>query len=142
MSILVKFGIKGISEYEKKMKARKDKAEKERKKAIKRVALSIAADAVRSIQRGPKTGRVYGKHRASSPGEPPASDTGNLARSVTVSEMTDDGDAVITVRAPYAATLEFGTKDGTIAERPFLRPAVERHKQELIDALKEAISGD
>jgi HK97 gp10 family phage protein len=142
MSILLGFSLKGVTEHEKKMKARKDKAEKERKKAIKRVALAIAADAVRSIQRGPKTGREYGKHRASSPGEPPASDTGNLARSVTVSDLTGEGEAVISVRAPYAAALEFGTDDGKILERPFLRPAVERHKDELIEALKEAISGD
>lgn len=142
MSIIINFGIRGAISLDNKIKKREQKLKREKKRAVDVTALAIVGHAQKAIQRGPKTGAVYGDHQASAPGEPPASDTGNLARSITVDGLTTEDSAVITVRSPYAAALEFGTDDGKIAERPFLRPAVAAHKQMLIDLLKEALHGD
>lgn len=117
------------------------------------------------IMRGTKTGRVYDweaaeiddtdiigfmrggggwlfpirkrakPHRASAPGEPPATDKGELVRSLTF----DVGDMQVEVGAesgaPYAEYLEFGTQ--YMDERPFLGPAVGKHEDEIVEAIGE-----
>lgn len=88
-------------------------------------ALYEAADHYRAeAYRAITTGSVSGKnHQASRPGEAPHNDTGFLAKNITVSQ---DSPVVarVTASAPYAAPLEFGTKD--IAARPFMRPTREK----------------
>lgn len=74
-------------------------------------------------------------HHASTPGDPPARDTGRLMESVKV--VTLDEDALVAHVGPdpaafqgqayYPAYLEFGTR--AMAPRPFMRPALERFKQ-------------
>jgi hypothetical protein len=49
----------------------------------KKTAEQIAERARQNIMTGPKTGRVYGSHQASAPGESPANETGDLAESIT-----------------------------------------------------------
>ncbi len=49
-----------------------------------RVANSIRNEAVTAIMRGQKSGKVYGNHQASAPGEAPANDLGALVRNVRV----------------------------------------------------------
>ena len=82
---------------------------------------------------GPKTGRKYlrrgktktGKprfHRASAPGEAPATDTGFLMSGIRA-QMTDFTHGIITIAAPYAGWLEFGTRK--MEPRPYIRPAVD-----------------
>lgn len=72
-------------------------------------------------------GRVYGRHRASAPGSPPAPDTGTLRNSIYV-QIQSAGPIrkVIKVgtRVPYATFLEYGTSK--MRPRPFMRPAVAR----------------
>jgi len=89
-------------------------------------AFEIQADAMESMTGG-KSGRMYGSHRASAPGEPPAIDTGLLVNTIGV--MQEPGSAsglkaIVTPNADYAPHLEFGTTK--MAPRPFLRPAFER----------------
>lgn len=106
-------------------------------------AQNIRTNAIKSIQRGPKTGIVYDKtgprrtHQASAPGQPPASDTGRLANSITAE--IDGKQATITAETEYAAPLEFGTR--TIEPRPFMVPAMEQERpkfdarlQKIVDA--------
>ena len=56
----------------------------------------IRGEAIKSIQSGPKSGRIYEKynprrtHRASAPGQAPASDTGNLVRNIVVKQENPD----------------------------------------------------
>lgn len=101
------------------------------------IAWRILREAVVSIQTGRKSGRLYrrGKnrwHRASAPGEAPATDTGLLASSGYQKQV---GPLLREVgfTADYAPYLEFGT--GRIAPRPFLRPAVARWAQAFYDRI-------
>lgn len=81
----------------------------------------------------PKSGRVYGAHQASAPGEAPAMDTGHLANSAVV-EMTGETAAMLGYNADYAPHLEFGT--AKMQARPFLGPAVEAERDGFIAKLK------
>lgn len=75
---------------------------------------------------GPKSGLKYPRrgriHIASAPGEAPAIDTGFLVNSIQT-QVISDTEVHVTVSAEYAEALEFGTDD--IAERPFVRPAID-----------------
>jgi hypothetical protein len=112
-------------------------------------AYDVLAEANLSIQRGPKTGRVYkrGKvqHRASAPGEPPATDTGRLVSSGHVEPARVTGYTVAaTVSWPvdYAAWLEKGwvMKGGThVAARPYARPAVVKLQPAGRDRVRKAL---
>jgi len=89
----------------------------------------------------PGTGRVYvrdGKmHRASTPGQPPAKDTGTLGESIEY-KVTEEGYDVVGLvgsTADYAIYLEFGTSK--MAARPFLRPVLENKKKEIVDKFVE-----
>jgi hypothetical protein len=83
----------------------------------------------------------YTFHRASAPGEAPATDTGLLATS-GYTEKKGSADYEVGFTAEYAQKLEFGTPGGKIAPRPFLRPAVEQHREGFLTALAEATAGD
>ena len=99
--------------------------------AVRRGALrgvTIAANDVRNeilrrILQTQKTGQVYVRrgieHRASAPGEAPASDTGTLARNITVVVNAQSLTATINSGAAHSRSLEFGTP--TIEPRPHLR---------------------
>lgn len=63
-------------------------------------------------------------HRASAPGEPPASDTGRLLSSIGHRIRVEDTlVAQVFADARYATYLELGTSK--MAPRPFLRPALD-----------------
>ena len=98
----------------------------------------IRAEAVKSIQSGAKSGIVYEKynprrsHRASAPGQAPASDTGNLVSKIIVKQKTKN---VVNVEsnADYSAFLEYGTSK--MDPRPFMLPAFEKSKKPIINAV-------
>jgi HK97 gp10 family phage protein len=108
-------------------------------------AKHVEGEAKRSILNGQKSGRLYkrGKtvfHRASAPGEAPASDTGRLANSInSYLDSTALGSFVVAGRglAKYAPLLEFGTSK--IAPRPFLFPALEQSKPFIQKRMNEAV---
>lgn len=78
----------------------------------------------------------YRTHRASAPGEAPATDTGNLVNS-GYAKRARRGLWHVGFHAEYARPLEFGTPK--ILPRPFLRPAVERFRQAFLDAMKQVL---
>lgn len=119
----------------------------------------------RSMREG--TGRIYGRHQASAPGEPPAPDTGRLRASIstnwTGSPMSrgivlgrakvEDGvgrpgskrgmfTVVVGTNVEYANHLEMGTIK--MAPRPFLRPAFDQVKNRVskIMVMKESTKGE
>lgn len=105
-------------------------AKEEIEKAIRATALNVEGDAVKSMQRGAKSGRKYRlyqpnrNHQASAPGEAPSTDTGQLVGSIrTVDKAVA---SYVGSDLDYAEYLEFGTMD--MQERPWLRPAVEKNR--------------
>lgn len=84
----------------------------------------------------PGSGKTYGKHRASAPGEPPAKDDGILQNKTQAdAQLRHDGDDItgrIVANTEYAAALERGTE--RIAPRPFLS----RLKSERAEDLRRA----
>lgn len=76
---------------------------------------------VKAEMAGPKSGRMYGGHQASAPGEAPAVDTGALISSVQTDVQGTEGSVFTNMEsAPY---LEYGTSQ--MAPRPFFTPAAE-----------------
>lgn len=81
----------------------------------------------------PGTGRLYGKHQASAPGEPPAPDTGDLRRKTQADQKVEvTADAVtgrIVANTEYALALEKGTE--RMAARPYLSTLRDEHGDDL-----------
>jgi hypothetical protein len=82
---------------------------------------------------GPKSGRVYGSHQASAPGEMPAVDLSNLINAVRTEMTAQTEGAVHTGDVEYSAHLEYGTVN--MEARPFMTPAAEAHRQRFIDRM-------
>jgi len=108
--------------------------------------LALGANDIRntiilSMRNTPKDGRHYkrGKkfHVASSPGNPPAIDSGELLRSIIFDvrpmevEIGDSGGGA------YYEFLEEGTKK--MDARPSLGPAVELHEKEIVDDVGKGV---
>lgn len=91
-------------------------------------ATIIAEDAAHSIRDGAISGPG---HIASLPGEPPNADTHDLDASIHTGEAIQIGDVVkafVIADSDHAQDMEFG--NSRVAERPYLRPATERHRTE------------
>lgn len=86
----------------------------------------------------PGEGRVYGKHRASAPGQPPAPDTGELRNKTNADpDLRQDGAGLvgrIVANSRKASALENGTE--RMAARPFLSRLLKDHKPALLAAFK------
>ena len=104
---------------------------------VKGGAQLIRGEAIKSIQTGAKSGVVYQmynprrEHRASAPGQAPASDTGNLVSKIIVKQKTRNITNVES-NANYSAYLEYGTSK--MEARPFMLPAFEKSKKPILDA--------
>jgi HK97 gp10 family phage protein len=89
------------------------------------------------IRYQPQTGTPY-THTASEPGEAPNTDTGALARSVSVEikpkTFFSGGGVIVGSTLEYAKWLEFGTKH--MAARPWLTPALEAKRDEIFRIFK------
>ncbi len=96
-----------------------------------KAAKRIETRAKVKIQSVPKTGRIYrrGKieHQASAPGEPPATDMGNLVNSIA-SDRVKPLLHEVTVGAEYGAYLEYGTV--RMAPRPFFKPSFDEERDD------------
>lgn len=85
-----------------------------------------------------KSGRVYGSHQASAPGEAPASESTELEQSITVEprdiqSIAAIGQVSVGTDSPYAQVLEFG--GGRIAPRQNFGPTGEAQAPEVTSAL-------
>ena len=112
------------------------------KDTLKGGAQLIRGEAIKLIQSGSKTGRTYKRynptrtHRASAPGEAPASDTGNLVSNIMVQEK---GDSIeVQSNAEYSKFLEYGTSK--MEARPFLFPAYEMSREKIVQAIFKKVS--
>lgn len=95
---------------------------------LKRRGLQVQRVVKRSLKQA-GTGRAYKRgsviHIASAPGQPPATDTGRLAASITEQLSRDDYGLVerIGSNVEYALPLEIGTR--FMEARPYLRRGLE-----------------
>ena len=84
------------------------------------------------ILRGRRSGRHYGKHIASAPGEPPAVRTGRLRGSWRpVRYGANHQNPAIESNVMYAGYMEHGTPGGMIAPRPYEAKIVQKAKPEI-----------
>ena len=109
----------------------------------------IATEARRSIQKSRRGGRTYEKynprrtHVASKDWQAPATDTGELVRSITTHV---DYQAKIfyvissTQIAPYNRALEFGSLGTNLYPRPFLRPALVKKQAVVFTMMSKAVN--
>ena len=95
------------------------------------------------ILRRPGSGKIYGKHQASAPGEPPAPDTGNLRSNTNadpnIREEGDDLVGRVVSNAEYAQALETGTE--RMSARPFMSLLATDHADDLRRAFVEGAKG-
>jgi HK97 gp10 family phage protein len=134
--------LEGSEQLQRQLRRLSDDLREEAGRAVLATAVEMRSDIVTSIQRGPASGITYKKsnptrtHTASAPGQPPMSDTGRLANSITFDRV---GDLTATVGSAlnYAPWLEYGTS--RMAARPFFRPAVERMRPKYIGKLEDII---
>lgn len=125
--------IRGDKKLQKRINQIARKAPQKIDTILAKAAFFTHAHAITLIQQSPSSGRQYKRgsitHTASAPGQPPATDTGNLVRNITVSRKDimyyDIGSRK---DAPYGFFLEFGTSN--MQPRPWLTPsAIEGRKQ-------------
>lgn len=91
--------------------------------AVRAECFEIEAD-IKAQMSGTKSGRIYGAHQASAPGEAPAVDEGALIGSVMTEASPGSTSGYVYTDKDYALHLEFGTVH--IAPRPAWIPAAER----------------
>ncbi|MBA3340615.1 MAG: hypothetical protein H0W30_01245 [Gemmatimonadaceae bacterium] len=109
-------------------------------------AIGVIVEAeVKRLLLTPGRGRMYGVHRASAPGDPPAPDLGNLQRSITHEVV---GQTVrVGTTAEAAEALEFGTvtagrgRNTVILPRPFMRPAIAATRDQVTDEIRKLMRG-
>lgn len=97
----------------------------------------VRQEAMASIREG--TIRGPG-HIPSRPGDPPKGDTGRLELGIDVELRASEKTVNVISRAPYSAALEFGTS--RIEPRPFLRPALQKHRSRLVTGMAMLASGE
>lgn len=116
-------------------------------KALEQGCIRIEKDVKMSIKRGTRSGKTYNrkgkKHIASSPGEFPKSDSGNLTKNTTTEVKPKIKEVTVGYRdaAPYGAALEFGFRKGKrhLEARPALGPALEDNTDYIKKLVNEAI---
>ena len=138
----VKVEIKGLKEVQDAIRAYKGDISKQLGLIVNAAALEAVSDVRRAIQGPPKTGREYPRgrdkiHRASAPGQAPATDTGTLVSSIYNEDRGRNAKAIGS-RLPYAFYLEFGTFK--MDARPSWIPAVERAIPKMLKRVELAIA--
>lgn len=104
---------------------------------------AIKNNAVNKILSGTKSGLIYRRrgvdHQASAPGEAPASDTGRLAQSARTELNPQEISGRVIFSTAYAAALEFGREDGSIAARSYARPALAEEREGFAEGVSAEI---
>jgi HK97 gp10 family phage protein len=95
-------------------------------------ANSLAKEMKKRIKTGAKSGKQYGNHTASAPGQSPANWTGELVNSI--SAINEGKKSKVIVNANYAEFLELGTSK--MRPRPFILPSIQKVKKDLAQKLK------
>jgi HK97 gp10 family phage protein len=140
MTILT-FKFNGVQDATKALEKVKEDLENNMQEILLGGGQLIRGEAIRSIQQGAKSGKTYKRynptrtHKASAPGEAPASDTGFLVSNIRVKDEKD----LVQVRseASYSKFLEYGTSK--MLARPFMFPAMEKSKPKIAEVILQKI---
>lgn len=137
----MKIRLTGADELRKALAEFSINADRELANVVRGTAQNIRTHAIKSIQRGTKSGIEYQKysprrkHRASAPGEAPATDTGRLANSIQADIQGKQ--ATVFTNLEYAPWLEFGTQK--IEPRPFMVPSMEKERPKFEQRLNRIV---
>ena len=140
----IKFRVTNLKKVLSQLENLDKQLEPEFQEIVKGGAQLIRGEAIKSIQTGAKSGVMYQmynprrEHRASAPGQAPASDTGNLVSKIIVKQKTRNITNVES-NANYSAFLEYGTSK--MQPRPFMLPAFEKSKKPILDATFRRVVG-
>lgn len=121
-----------------------DKQQKRISKAVKETTLEVHKTVIESISK-PGSGitrKLYlpnRTHTASSPNNPPATDTGNLKQNIRWESKAGEMTGRVISGARYSAALEFGYQANNLEKRPFMRPALEKHFRPFINRVKQVL---
>lgn len=127
----------------------KGKVEKAIKLCCQKVRSDIQNDMAQTPRNFEKTYYTHNKkipHHPSMPENPPAPDTGNLRKSIRYEVHGENSNEIYGVVGstqkdpPYGAYLEYGTDDGKIAPRPWLRPAMQKNNEFIRKTITEAVA--
>ena len=101
-------------------------------------AVGIVHSQTQKILVGKRSGRWYGSHQASAPGEPPAKWTGDLKASVETETGREGGNVVgyIGTKSDYARPLEYGST--RILPRPWLKKSYDNVHQQIVSLFAKA----
>lgn len=128
--------IKGINVHRNRLRRMKSKYMQDAViKAMYDAGELVRQEAQNSIREGGISGSG---HVPSLPGQPPNADTHNLDMSIDVRVSKTRKSVEVISRADYSAALEFGTSE--IVERPFMRPALQKHRNRAVRGAAEAVS--
>ena len=118
-------------------------AEEKAVRGVQTAALRGEAILKADILSRPGSGELYGKHRASAPGQPPAPDTGRLRAATQADpQVRADGTDIVgrvVANTEYALPLETGTE--RVAARPFLSRLKSDHADDLRKAFVAGAKG-
>jgi HK97 gp10 family phage protein len=109
-------------------------------KAVMAGALAFGTKVKISMSARSHSGKVYGKHRASAPGETPSVDTANLVNSIAMElvEVTaTSAEANIGTGVEYGYWLEYGTE--RMEARPFMRPVYDENGEEIQSVVRQIL---
>ncbi len=132
------------------------------KKVLRQAGAEVVKEAKALLRRGEASGRRYGRHTASAPGQSPATITGELAKSLGVKASRSGLSTTVTDSAGSATALETGSVGGggphkgrtnakarklgieqstvrKVAPRPFMEPALEKVAGGLEARIKKAV---
>lgn len=102
---------------------------------VRATAEAIVAD-IQQGMTGPHSGRLYGDHQASAPGEMPAVDISNLITGLQMEGEPGETEATVYVTAEAAVHLEYGAPLAHLEPRPFMTPAAERARPAFVRGME------
>jgi len=106
-------------------------------RGVLRAAHIVEAEMITLILRTQKSGRVYGNHQASAPGEPFASDSGRTVQGIHVKHQHGALRATVIASGENARRMELGTK--RMKRRPFFLRAFMNKRKDMRAAIANAI---
>lgn len=107
--------------------------------ALKEIGNLITKEVKKGIENPPKTGRLYGVHKASKKGEYPADKTGTLKKSIN-HKIKSARKTMINANASYAGYLEYGTSK--IGKRKLIEYTVKKNRDKIRNIIRQNINSE